>query len=275
MTSGNSTRDVQIPVLTRADSGTGVPSPSDAQGEVHVWREHGQICAYGYAAEGDDWMRVPDIATFRLGQEIIAFADPATSTSSITRAFERSVLPMAIQALGGNALHASGVVGPSGVVAFSGESGSGKSTAAHALGLRGYPLWADDAVAFEFANGVCTTTRLPFEVKLRPDAAIRAASTGAAPSAPERTAPLVGIVVLRRESTAALTAQRLEGVEAFRSVLEQAYCFRPDMPYPSPSMVDAYLNLVAQVPVMEIHNTLDWQTFEEMLDNLAEIVETA
>jgi hypothetical protein len=43
---------------------------------LQVWREERQVCAYGYSAGGEDWMHVPDLATFRLGHEVVAF--PAT-----------------------------------------------------------------------------------------------------------------------------------------------------------------------------------------------------
>ena len=272
MRSGNSTSRVHIPTLIGVQRQDGAPLPADVSDDVQVWREHGQVCAYGYRAEGHDWMHVPEIATFRLGPEITAFADPAASSASIGAAFERSVLPMAIQALGGNALHASGVLGPSGVVAFSGESGAGKSTAAHALALRGSPIWADDAVAFELVDSVWSTTRLPFELKLLPDAASRLALAGSAPAAAARTATLSDIVVLRRDSVEPVSVRRLDGGEAFASLLEQAYCFRPDAPSPSPALVDAYLTLAAHVTVLEVRYAPAWPTFELVVDRLEEIV---
>src|SRR5438045_2629057 len=142
------------------------PLPSKADGRVQVWREQDQVCAYGYAADGARWMHVPDLATFRLGREVAAFTLPSADPDLIRDAFERNVLPMAIQALGGEALHASGVVGSSGVVAFCGESGTGKSTLACALSARGYRLWADDAVAFEPGDGGLVAVPLPFQLRL-------------------------------------------------------------------------------------------------------------
>lgn len=97
-------------------------------------------------------MHLPDVAAFRLGMEVVAFPLPSAPPEPASDAFERSVLPMALQALGGEALHASGVLGPSGLVALCGDSGTGKSTLACALNAYGYLFWADDAVAFEVTD---------------------------------------------------------------------------------------------------------------------------
>jgi hypothetical protein len=78
-------------------------------------REQAQVCAHGYAAEGGDWMHLPDVATFRLGMEVVAFHLPSAPPSWSAMP-SNAVLPMALQALGGEALHASGVLDPSGLV---------------------------------------------------------------------------------------------------------------------------------------------------------------
>ena len=59
---------------------------------------------------------------------------PRTSASTVLRR-------------GWEALHASAVLSPQGVVAFCAGSGTGKSTIARGLSERGYQLCADDAVA--------------------------------------------------------------------------------------------------------------------------------
>ncbi|MFL5951455.1 MAG: hypothetical protein ACJ74M_07575 [Gaiellaceae bacterium] len=261
---------MQIPQLIGVNDEARAPSPATADGRVHTWHEHGQVCAYGYAAAGADWMQVPNIATFRLGREIQAFASPSTSKASINAAFERSVLPMAIQTLGGNALHASAVLAPAGVVAFCGESGSGKSTAAHALAVRGYPAWADDAVAFECVESGCTSTRLPFELSLRPDAAARAADERPVPRATPKAAPVARVVVLRRDPTTSVAVRALSAGEALQSLLEQAYCFRPDAASPPPALVDGYLTLTATVAVLEVRYAPDWHGFGLLIDTLEE-----
>ena len=248
------------------------PPPSAAEGDVEVWREQGQVCAYGYAAAGGDWMHLPGLATFRLGPEVVAFPLPSATPETVGDAFERSVLPMALQALGGEALHASGVVGPSGVVALCGDSGVGKSTLAWALSTRGNLLWADDAVAFEISEAGVVAVPLPFRIHLRPDAAA-ILGEARAPESPEGPSPaLAAAVILRRDVGRRVSVRRLEGAQAFRVALEQGYCYKPGDAERRERMVSAYLELVARVPVIEIRFEPAWEQLDVLVDALEEIV---
>jgi hypothetical protein len=248
------------------------PSPSEAEGDVEVWREQGEVCAYGYVAAGGDWMHLPEVATFRLGPEVVAFRLPPATSEMVSDAFERSVLPMALQALGGEALHASGVIGPSGVVALCGDSGTGKSTLACALSARGYELWADDAVAFEVTNAAVVAVPLPFRVNLRPDAAA-VLGDGRVLESPERpSASLAAAVMLRRDVARPVSVTRLEGGQKFRATLEEGYCYRPSDVERRGRMVDAYLELVARVPVIEVRFKPGWEHLNGLVDALEDIV---
>jgi hypothetical protein len=248
------------------------PAPSDAQGDVEVWREQGQVCAYGYAAAGDDWMHLPGLATFRLGPEVVAYRVPSATSDLVNDAFERSVLPMAVQALGGEALHASGVIGPQGIVALCGKSGTGKSTLARAIGARGHELWADDAVAFEIANAGVVAIPLPFRVNLRPESAEVLGDGGVVGSAERPSTRLATVAILRRDLARSVSVARLEGGRAFRATLEQGYCYRPSDVERRGRMVDAYLELAAQVPVVEVRFQPGWEQLELLVDALEEIM---
>ena len=217
-------------------------------------------------------MHLPDVATFRLGPEVVAFPQASATPEIVGDAFERSVLPMALQALGGEALHASGVLGPSGVIAFCGDSGAGKSTVACALSARGHVLWADDAVAFEVAMDGVVAVPLPFRMKLRPDSAA-ALGDGRVAESPERpSAALAAAVILRRDGARPVSVVRLEGGEAFEAALEQGYCYRPSDTERRKGMVDAYLELVARVPVIEVRFEPGWEHLDVLVDTLEEIV---
>lgn len=217
-------------------------------------------------------MHLPDVATFRLGTEVVAFPLPPATPELVRDAFERSVLPMALQALGGEALHASGVLGPSGVVALCGESGTGKSTLAYALSARGYVLWADDAVAFEVTDAGVDTVALPFRINLRPDSAA-VLGDGRVLESPERPpAPLAVAVILRRGGARRVSVRRLAAGQAFAAALEQGYCYRPSDIERTAGMVSAYLDLVARVPVIEVRFEPEWDHFDALVDALDEIV---
>ncbi|MGC4081799.1 MAG: hypothetical protein QM736_06755 [Vicinamibacterales bacterium] len=82
--------------------------------------------------------------------------------------YRRSVLPMALQMLGAEALHASAVATTRGIVCFSARSGIGKSTIAFGLRQRGFPQWADDGVVFRAGEGRVLATPLPYQARLRP-----------------------------------------------------------------------------------------------------------
>jgi hypothetical protein len=245
-----------------------VPSPSEADGRVQVWREQGEVCAYGYAAGEARWMHVPDLATFRLGSEVVAFPLPSVEADAIRDAFERNVLPMALQALGGEALHGSGVVGAGGVVALCGESGTGKSTLAYALSTHGYPPWADDAVAFESGEAGVVAVPLPFRLTLDAESAAMVARAPAAERARPSSSLLATVAVLRRDPGRPLSVRRLRGADALAAALEQGYCFDPDDAERNRKMVEAYLELAARVPVVEVRFDPGWARFEALMETL-------
>jgi hypothetical protein len=249
---------VLLPSLAHSHGSRAPDAPAD-DAEVEVWREHGEICAYGYAAEGADWLQIPSVATFRLGREVVAHPVAAVSPGLIRGAFERSVLPLTVQLLGGEALHASAVLGPAGVVALCGESGTGKSTLASALSTRGYEIWADDAVAFEFPNGAVSAVPLPFRTQ------------GGSAVARDRAEPLVAVLVLRRVA-GELALRRLSGGDALAAALENGYCYRPCDDERRQAMLLAYLDLVARVPVLEVRFEPRWEQLELLVDTLEQVV---
>src|SRR5882672_7998253 len=153
-----------------------VPPPVPAlDPPVEIWRDHaGAIYAYGEILGEECWMHVPGLASFRFtrdGDEVAAAITDGAEEELVLDAFRRRVLPMALQVRGREILHASAISSPAGVTALCGASQTGKSTIAFGLNRRGYPLWGDDALAFEISNGEARAVSLPFEIRLRPAAA--------------------------------------------------------------------------------------------------------
>src|SRR5215217_5019656 len=162
--------------LTIADpdaASLGLPDAADS--DVQVWREHdGTVIARGHTVDGVHWMDLPGLASFCFGQDVegvTAFPHWPVREDLILDAYHRSVLPMALQVFGREVLHASAVLTPQGVVALCAVSGTGKSTTAFGLSRRGWPLWADDAVAFEASESGVAAIPLPFDIRLRSEAA--------------------------------------------------------------------------------------------------------
>jgi hypothetical protein len=249
-----------------------------ADPQVQVWRDaNGELCAYGHIDSGLHWLHLPGLASFSFRQgtdKVQAFVHPSARQNLIDEAYRRIVLPLALQALGTEVLHASAVLTPHGLLALCAASGIGKSTLAFGLSRRGYPLWADDAVAFEVSGREVRTVPLPFVTRLRPDAAafFAATATGASSAGvyPEQgrrglsttthhdhdRRPLIALLVLKRrtEKSEDRTVQmtRLSPTQAFPAVLAHAYCFSLQNGDRKRHMTQCYLDLICRVPVYEV-----------------------
>ena len=240
-----------------------------------VWRDgDGDIYAYAENHGDEYWMHLPDLASFRFtsrGDEVAAAVTGTATDELVLDAYQRRILPMALQVSGREVLHASAVRSPAGVTALCADSETGKSTIAYGLSSRGYSLWADDLVAFEISDHGGVAISLPFTMRLRPPAEAlfkRPASefdeeTDERVSAGRENSPLAAICVLRRESslTAPVVVQRLSSGEALAAVLSHAWAFALQEAERKRRMINHYLELVAKVPVFEV-------TFPTGLENL-------
>ena len=252
------------------------PPPRTFNPRFEIWHNpRGGVYAYAESFGDEYHMHLPGLASFRFSSrsdEIAAVVNIATGEELVLDAYRRRVLPMALQVSGRELLHASALRSPSGVVALCADSGTGKSTMAFALNSRGYPLWADDLVAFEISDRGSVAISLPFDSRLRPSAAalfdrntIRLPKT-----APDdditpgvETAPLAAICILRREDTppAAATVRRLHLAEAFAAVLSHSWSFALQGGERKRRMISHYMDLVAGIPVYEV-------SFPSGLENL-------
>ena len=261
--------------LTISHDGHLPPLPRVTDPRVTHWRDNdGAVCAYGESADGSHWLHLPSLASFRFdGQSttITAFPRPGARIDLVQDAFARSVLPMALQARGGEALHASAVLLAGGVVALCAVSETGKSTLAYALGRRGHPIWADDAVVFQSHDTGVTALPVPFSVRIRPASAsyfgARSEAAGVTLVSPDecQPTPIIAVCVLRRAEHTVSTV-RLTPVDAFAAVLEHAYCFDLHDAERKRRMINAYAALTRQVPAIQVE-------FADGLDQIPTIAE--
>ena len=280
--------------LTIARAAAANPVPPDvAMGDVpdvEVWRDHaGKVVAYGHIVDGLHWMYLPGLATsFCFGQDVegvTAFPHWPVREDWILDAYYRTVLPMALQVRGLEVLHASAVLTPRGVVALCAASRTGKSTVAFGLSQRGWPLWADDAVAFETSESGALAIPLPFGTRLRPGAAAffeqdTEQNTAVAPPRPylgeEQRVPLAALLVLSRthdeRDGAVVRIRRLSSAQAFLDVLTHAYCFSLQDLNRKQSMMHHYLDLVARVPVFEIRFRSGLETLPASLTDIGQLI---
>jgi hypothetical protein len=101
-------------------------------------------------------LRFPEIADFCIdseGREIICTPEPETPMETLGHLLLDQVLPLVLNLKGREALHATAILTPLGVCAFTGPAGTGKSTLAASFLRAGYPVLSDDCLVLEEANG--------------------------------------------------------------------------------------------------------------------------
>ena len=254
--------------LTIAEESSPAPSPPDVSDpSATVWRDgEDAIVALGQTVADRHWVHVPGLGAFSFGtdrDEIVALPDAGADPRLIEDTYRRTVLPLALQALGREVLHASAVKVPAGVIALCAVSGTGKSTLACALSRRGHELWADDAVCFGLREEAVWVEALPFTLRLRPASAAYFAADPAEQDVqrPVGGEPLARIFVLGRTESGGPRMERLSAADAFRDVLTHGYCFDLRDKRRKEAMMRNYLELVDRVPVFRV-------TFPEGLDHL-------
>jgi hypothetical protein len=234
--------------------------------------------AYGYTSDGDHWLCLPDIGSFRLspgGRLVEAVVSDSSSAETVKDTFERHVLPFALHAQGCELLHGSAVLMRDGAVAFCGSSSAGKSTLAYTLGRRGHPVLADDAVLFEVGDDTVDARPLPFTLRI----SSRSLLAGGAPT--EREAP---VLIAPDEGPFPLTAvfviERLEGpggdfeimplapAAALPLLLYHAHCFSYRNQKRTRVMIERYLKLADRVPAFELRYRPDLDRLPEVLDGI-------
>lgn len=247
---------------------------------VETWLDtDGTPAAYGGSRDGRHWMVLPRVGSFWFsnGSETVeAYPDESVADEVVADSFRRIVLPMALQARGREVLHASGVLGPHGVVALCAVSETGKTTLAVGLAERGFGLWADDAVAFELREDAVRALPLPFTIRLRPASAEFFGRDGSAEPELGEEAPLAAICVVERlpdGGPMAVEIEPLDSVEAFPAILTHAYSFSLADDCRKEQMVREYLELVTRVPVLRIRLREGLEGLPQILDAIEQAVE--
>jgi hypothetical protein len=246
------------------------------QGEVVQRDVVGNVLAIGTVEDGEYRIQFPGKATFafrRSETEMRVAPEPSTPRDVVLELFRTAALPLMLQAHGYEAIHASAVQMPTGVAAFCGSSGAGKSTVAYGLALRGYGMWADDAVVLSISDGdrEVLTPRLPHSVNLRPESrrffGLQQDTEVAIDSAKSVQDRLAAIVVLATGSHDSREMDPLPLDTALTALLPHAYCFFAERGREQTS-VTAYLDLVARVPVFHFQFPSGFAHLNRALDAL-------
>ncbi len=267
------------------------PFPETPPPELEVWYENdGSACAFGCIRDGQHWMLLPEVASFcfdRTSREVKAFPYPLVGEDLIRDTFLRCVMPIAVQVQGQEVLHASAVRHPRGVVVLCAVSEAGKSTIAYGLSRRGYPLQADDAVAFEAVNDLRPrVVPLPFRMNLRASSASYFGVNGqphpittheeTAEESSEEPVPLAAIFVLKRAPDPAdhvsIQCSRLSPSAAFAALLPHAYCFGLKDKERKRRMLRQYLQAAMHVPIFALHFSAGIERLPSILNTIEQAV---
>ena len=188
-------RVVRNPAIPRLQ--IGMPDPVRAQvspGTVlQQWLDHeGRLIATGGRSGDTWWMRWQALATFWFSDSGAVRAEPVRNglEPELRDSFVRGVMPVVLLARGCEALHASAIVIPQGVVALCGTSGTGKSTTALAIAALGAVHYSDDTVVYQVIDGRAVAARLPFPVRVDDAAREVLGSSGPSPFGPAASAPV-------------------------------------------------------------------------------------
>jgi hypothetical protein len=194
---------------------------------------------------------------FRPGHsDVQAWPAPGASLAQIEDIFARRLQPIILQVGAWQALHASAVRTPEGVIALCGRSTSGKSTLAYALSGTGWPQVADDVLLLRTDERGVWVRPLPFTPRLRPDARTQfVPAEHIVMPTPEGDLPLRQILLLTRDATLhdPLSLTALPRARAFSALLPHAHCFDPTDQSQTSRLVSDYLAVAEQVPVFELH----------------------
>lgn len=238
-----------------------------------IWRDvRGAVVARGARHEERSELHFPGCATFRFRfpvREISAIPNPRTDRQVLEDVAWRAALPLALAASGVPVLHAAAVRGAEGVVGLCAASGIGKSTLAAALGCRGAPPWADDALAFEVEGDGARALPLPFRLRTS-EVPAGPISRSAAEARRADPVPLVALCILERApQLAAPQCLRLSATTAFPSLLSHAYAFDPNDPGEMGSTAIGCLDLCRVVPIFRLRFSPNLSALPALADRVA------
>lgn len=271
--------DVLVPKLVLAPAGEKRLLPESADGDVEVWHGNDGYEAFGYAAGGRMWAYLPGTAAFSFlagESSVVAFPDSEARPSLVEDAYFRTVLPLVLQLRGHEVLHASAVSGERGLAVLCGVSGMGKSTFAFRLSQRGYPVWADDAVALDIDGGIAAF-QVPFRLGLdaREDDHVHEVGGRVRGEASLSRSPVLALLILEQAvapDAPLVDITRLEPASAFTALLPHAYYYRLSDPDRNTALVSRYLQLAASIPTFGVRYRPGLGHIDAVLDEIEEHV---
>jgi hypothetical protein len=255
---------------------------------VQTWPDPSGCVRVSAYRRGDKyWIDWPGVARFIVtpGSAVVR-AIPATPVRDLapSEAFERFIVPLAWQAAGGEALHASAVCWNTSAVAFCASSGTGKSTVACGLALRGLALLTDDGLLIDATSVPAEVAAVSTGLRLRLQSS---AFFGRSQTGPSRVVDLTGmrtaaqgvlrgLVVLERVPSADHPEMvRLSGGHALAAILAHAHSIDPSDGALRARSVNRYLTFLADTPVWRLRYPSGFEHFRCVLDLIEQTIEAS
>lgn len=249
--------------------------------------KQGSTAAYTYEADGFLWMHWPGLVTFRFTREnnhVLIIEESSLPDVFLEDLFWRNALPFILQAQGWEALHASAVIVPQGVIAFCATSGTGKSTIAFGFHQRGYHLWCDDALVFRNSPDGILVYPVVFNIRLLEDSRMyfnrisRINDESHKLARINETIPvkepqdLVKVFILENFHEAMTPSvsmvNRCSIADSFRFLLMHAYNFSLFHKRDKKKLISNYLDLVQKIPVFHVKITTGLEDLDYKLDQI-------
>ena len=274
---GDTDRPLSLPRLEILNPDREIQKILHTETVVESWfDDRGELCMWSTVRRNRPCVVSPGLALYELHEDTV-LATPFRSGVDrvVEEAYWRSVLPLFLQHQGVQALHASAVMGPDGVVGICGRAGAGKSTLAYGLNARGHRLWADDALVIS-ALDPPRTMAMKGELRLLADVQkLMGLSAGRLRLETEagEEARLTRMIVLRADAQVQSntpSARRMEAGEAFAAIVENAYVY--GFEGSKRAMSEAFLALADVIPVHEIVRPQSLNRFEETIDLVDELI---
>ncbi|HEY3106524.1 MAG TPA: hypothetical protein VGJ49_06980 [Gaiellaceae bacterium] len=272
-----------MPTLVYSHAASAFSAVHVEDAEALVWRDKdGRPVGRAFKAENAHVIELDGVARFVFGSEgpdVRVAPAPGVANDVVEEYFRRWILPVVVQTRGLEVVHASAVVSPRGVVAFSAASEAGKSTLAYGLGRRGYRIWTDDALAFDAGEHGAETLPLPFRLRLRPASAEhfglepRLGGTIVEQSEGDHGVrePIAELFLLeRRNGGRPVEVERVDPIDAFPALLEGSYHFGLEDGPQKRDLLDGYLALATRVPVFRLKLATGLANLDAALDAVEE-----
>lgn len=243
--------------------------------------------------DGWCWFRLEELATYRFpptspdrSVSCVVDVDEGSDLESVEDGYFRTVVPLALQVYGLEALHGTAVETPAGAVAICGRTHAGKTTLTYALSRRGLRVLADDGVVIDPAGpeGRVAVQPIPFELMIRPPVAEHfgtpeygriTTESGDAPIVTVPAVPLAAVILLDRVEQGDLEVVPLSKTEGYTALLGHCYVFSLDDVGRKAKMMSAYARFANSVPVYRLTYPTGLENLDAAAAAIAGLFETA